>query len=424
MSWLALLLLPPAWGQDPPTLSAPEDEVACSSLDREAFRSLVIDSQSALDRGDLDLLLTILEELDRDMACLAFAPEPRLWADLMVVQAVAAYAQDQDWKRPLAAALRIRPGIDRSVGRAHPMYDWLPPPADAGTPWTGEATLYVDGTVSDTLPPQDGWYLVQKTDGEYWETHWQRGEPPAPEWVALPVERPPTLFWQASGGGQLGLGHVTQRVTCAAAVPTNEDGVCPEEGAVFDSRFSSIDLPFRDPTFSRPVWGVLVKGKLAYGRIGAEVGGSVQWNFRPGIRDGRISGIVDTPRWTLGAGLSVTDVLVQVKARRGDTAPIESVASYLERYYHLTGTVRSNGPIRVEAMVLAGLHSIIAYNGLADLSVTFEDVSVLGGRPQIGGQLGFAMGRLTDEDERLRLLSIGFRATTHVTLRFGKSYRR
>jgi hypothetical protein len=422
--WLALLALVPfAWSQEPSTPSTPEDEGACRPLEREAFRSLVVDSQSALDRGDLDLLLAILDEIDRDVPCLEFAPAPRLWADLMVVQAVAAFAQDGDWKRPLAAALRIRPGIDRSVGRAHPMYDWLPPPEDDGTPWTGEATLYVDGKESAALPPEDGWYLVQKTDGEYWETHWQRSEPPDPEWVALPVERPASLFWQVTGGGQFGTAHVVQRVTCADAFYDDPELPCNEVGEVFDSRFTTIGMPWDDPLYSRPVWGIVLKAKLVYGGFGAEIGGSTLWNFRPGIRDARFSGIFDRPRWTLGVGLSTSDVVLQTRRTRPDQDPVTDTTAYLERYYHVMGALRSDGPVRVEAMALVGFHSIIAYNGLADLSVTFEDVRVLGGRPQIGGQVSIAMGHFIDEQRQLRVMSTGLRITTHLTLQFGSTYR-
>ncbi len=398
-------------------------EETCEALDREAFRSRVVDSQSALDRGDLDLLLTVLDEIERDIPCLEFAPAPRLWADLMVVEAVAAFAQNADWKRPLAAALRIRPGIDRSVGRAHPMYDWLPPPEEDGTPWSGDATLFVDGKQTDVLPPADGWFLVQKTDGEYWETHWQQEEPPDEEWVTLPVERPPTIFWQAAGGLQFGMGHVYQGVRCNVAVTEDPEEDCSEKDQPFDSRFHSIGMPWDDPRYSRPVWGLHLEGKVTYGRLGVELGGSTQWNFAPGIRDARISGIYDTPRWSAGVGLSLTDVLLQTRSLEPDARPVAQSASYLERYYHLMGSVRSDGPLRVEGMVLVGVHSLIAYNALADLSMTFENVSVLGGHPQIGGQVGFAMGRLIDEQERLRILSTSFRATTHVTLRFGKSYR-
>lgn len=404
---------------------AAAEQPTCEKLGSERFRTLVVDSQSAVDRGDLPLLKTVLSEIERDVPCLDFAPPPRQWADLMMVWAIAAYAEGEDWRSPLAAALRIRPGIDRGVGRSHPIYDWTPPDPRPGGPYEGEAVLYVDGRQSDYRPPSTGWYLVQKTDGEFWNSDWQRDTPVSTAWMNERVERPPELFWQLALGLQAGGSHVAQHT----------EALTDDVWRPYGSRYYDIALPYRPggADFVRPGWGTLLKARVTFQHLGVDVGASVFWNRAPGLREGRISAIYDTRSWMAGAGLSLSDIFLQVlpepSARRpdGSELPAGFVASsetHFERFYHLVGAVRSRGAIHGEATALFGVHSPHAYNGLFDFTMTFDGLEILGARPQIGGQAGFAMGRFYWVDgDRLRLDSVVFRTSTHLTLVFGKDYR-
>ncbi|MEZ4321112.1 MAG: hypothetical protein R3F61_26775 [Myxococcota bacterium] len=398
-------------------------EPTCQSLESERFRSLLVDAQSELDRGDLAAVKTVLSEISRDLPCLKQAPPPRLWAELMAVQAVASFADGGDWQSPLAAALRIRPSIDRGVGRSHPIYSWEPEPEPEWLPYEGEATLYVDGRQVDRRPPADGWYLVQKTDGDYWESYWQRDTPVSTSWIDAPVDRPEEVFWQVSVGLQGGLAHIVQEVEAVGP-----SGVLWRP---YDSRFYSIGSPYRAPEYTRPGWGMIFKGRATYRHLGVSLGGSVVWNLAPGLKDGRITAIYDTRHASIGAGVSINDIFLLTKeidaGKRAETGPIALSESHLERFYHLEGAVRSTGSVQGELTVLAGFHSLHTYNGLMDFTITFDEIEILGARPQIGGQAGLSMGRFvwTDGDDRqdLRLTSTGLRATTHLTLLLGRKRR-
>lgn len=390
----------------------------CVDLDRERFRTLLVDSQNAVDRGDLGLLKTVLGEVERDVPCMDFAPPPRQWAELMVVVAIANHADGENWKSALGAALRIRPGIDRGVGRSHPIYAWEP--SDPGTPrpYEGDNQLYVDGRLSTQLPPEGGWYLIQKTDGEYWETRWQRTEPVSSAWAEEPVDRPPELFWQLGGGVQGGMVHVTQLTEQQTA-----EGWKP-----YGSRFHDIPLPTtpEGQRYSRPGWGVTFDAKIAYAHLGVRLVGGALWNLAPGMRNGRLSVIYDSARGSLGGGLSLHDVFLVRRPAPGEPRePLFAESeTHVERFYHLEGSLRTRGPLELETTLVAGFHSLVSYNGILDVSLTFRRIRLLGGHPRVGGRLTGSNGRFVWADgDGLRLLSASMSATTHITLRFGKDYR-
>lgn len=174
--------------------SAASREDVCAPLEEPELRALVLDAQSSIDRGDIELPSNILGEVRERLECLAFAPEPRMWADLMVASAIVEFSRGGDWQSPMAAALRIRPAIDRGVGLGHPLAHWVAPPTPAaGAPVPSGVRLYVDGAPSPVLPPDDGLFLVQKTDGRYWNTLFIYNEPVPMSWVEAPVEQPPRI---------------------------------------------------------------------------------------------------------------------------------------------------------------------------------------------------------------------------------------
>jgi hypothetical protein len=192
-------------------IAGAEDRQACAPLEEPELRALILDSQSAIDRGDIELPSSILEEVHQRLPCLAFAPPPRMWADLMVAQAIVEFSRGGDWEDPMAAALRIRPAIDRGVGPGHPLAHWVPPePEPSGPPVPSGVRLYIDGFPSPTLPPEEGLYLVQKTDGRFWNTVLLHDEALPPSWVEAPVEQPPRLASWGRLGVAVGSGSVLQ----------------------------------------------------------------------------------------------------------------------------------------------------------------------------------------------------------------------
>jgi hypothetical protein len=70
--------------------------------------------------------------------------------------------------------------------------------------------LYVDGFPSPTLPPEEGLYLVQKTDGRFWNTVLLHDEELPMSWVDAPVEQPPRLASWGRVGVVVGSGSVLQ----------------------------------------------------------------------------------------------------------------------------------------------------------------------------------------------------------------------
>lgn len=183
----------------------------CEPMDETEFRAYVFDAQAAIDRGDLELSSAILAEVDQRLPCLDGPPSPRLWADLLVSRAIVAFSRGERWEDAMGAALRIRPFVDPGVGPSHPLAKWIaPPPPPPGPPAPPGARLYLDGLPSPTLPPSEGLYLLQKTDGRFWNTVLVRdGDLPA-GWAEAPVQQPPRIVAWGRVGGAVGLGTVAQ----------------------------------------------------------------------------------------------------------------------------------------------------------------------------------------------------------------------
>lgn len=194
---------------DKPVKIKPAD---CEPLDEPSFRSFVLDAQAALDRDDAALNGQILVELDERLPCLTFAPAPRVWADLLVSKSIAAFAAQGDWQTPLAAAVRVRPQIDRGVGSAHPIGKWEPPagepPLSAGPLPTG-VVLWVDGVLATELPPVAGLHLVQRESGGQWVSRVLVNEPIADDWLTGQVVQPLkfVIDAQISGGYEIYSAH-------------------------------------------------------------------------------------------------------------------------------------------------------------------------------------------------------------------------
>lgn len=173
---------------------------ACEALDPSGFRDVSLLLRSGVDRGDDALVDAMIAELDTRIPCLTFAPEPHAWADILVLRAIAAYADGGDWQTPMAAALRIWPAVDRVVSSRHPLSSWEPPPVPGEGPLAHErARVYVDGLPTDRLPPPGVLSLVQRTDGTWWNSVVVGPDTPLPDgWEADHVVPAPHIATRAS----------------------------------------------------------------------------------------------------------------------------------------------------------------------------------------------------------------------------------
>lgn len=317
----------------------------CEPVDELVFRSYVLDAQAAIDRGDVELPEAILDELDQRLPCLTFPPAPRMWADLLVAEAIVEFSRGGDWASPMAAALRIRPRIDRGVGAGHPLATWQPPVLDLQGPLAPpQATFYVDGLQTKRLPPDQGLWLLQKTDGRFWNTLLLRNEPLPEDWVMEPVISPPRLVAWVRGGILLGGGAITQ---------SNDWG-------------SDLYLTYRGLERPELAWGGAADVQITFfSPLGVLAQGIAPWTLDGFSGDGRINGV-----WTLG-GLSVgagigSSLIVTYEGDeeqpRRRTRPL--------RYGSGVAMLRSRGRLGLDVSVAGGLSTALArYEASAGLLV-------------------------------------------------------
>jgi hypothetical protein len=293
------------------------------TLSEGDFRDRVVDAVNRLERDDLEVTEKILDDLRRRMPCMTQPPDVDLLADLRVVQSVMAFADGRNWQGPLEAALRIRPTVDRIVGRAHPTYGWEPEQAvPEGRPLDVDHRVYVDGRPTTMLPATPGWYVVQKTDGESWNTVLYRGARPSVEWAEAPVERDPALDYEAWFGGTAG-GVVAFQNTDVTytAPPTPIPGVREESpGQRFPAYDSRPCPPAPDPCPFDRTWDPEGRGTYGvraelrawfYGPVGVLVSGDFAFGMGVPYRSGRVVLLRRLGRFRVGAGVAAFDSLLR-----------------------------------------------------------------------------------------------------------------
>lgn len=319
-----------------PAAAAPRKE-ACSPLEEGEFRSYVLDAQSAIDRGDVDVPAAILSELDARIPCLTFAPAPRMWAEMLVARAIVEFSRGGDWQDPLAGALRIRPAIDRGVGAGHPLAHWQPPPPPPPGPALPQGVrLYVDGFPSQTAPPAQGLYLVQKTDGRFWNSMILDDAELPPGWAESAVEQPARLIAWGRIGLIAGYGSFKQDSSW-------ESDVYPDTTDAIVRAGLSGDL---QATFFSP-FGLRAR---VTGTLGPTV-----W------ADGWLAAAFAPRGWTLGAGVGSVSVTV-FENDYGPAALFAPTASQRVRQLRYPmGTVglRSMAGARWDAQLTVGASSAV-----------------------------------------------------------------
>lgn len=331
---------------------------SCAPLDENEFRGYVLDAQSAIDRGDIEVPAAILHELDDRFPCLTFAPAPRMWAELLVARAIVEFSRGGDWQDPLAEALRIRPMIDRGVGPGHPLAHWEPPPPPpTGKPLPEGVRLYVDGFLSPTEPPTEGLHLVQKTDGTYWNSIIIHDTSLPAGWTESPVELPARVLTWGRVGLLSAFGSFQQNASWPSDVWEDVDHRVVRGGVVGDIQ----------ATFYAPV------GVRAHGAV--TLGSSV-WI------DGWIAAVWAPGGFTFGLGAgqaSVSQFESQFGQAVGELAPIERV----ERLpYGLTTLgLRSRGGARWD-VGLTGGGSPALVRAMVDVGLLLPPIG--GGRYRIG----------------------------------------
>lgn len=341
-----LLLLAAGWAQ----AAAPP----CEALDAGGFRDLSLLLRSGVDRGDDALVDAMIAEFDARLPCLAFAPEPHAWADVLVLWSIAAYADGGDWQAPMAAALRIWPAVDRVVSSRHPLASWEPPPAGAeGPPADDRYRVYVDGLPATHLPPPGALALVQRTDGVWWNSAVARPGAPLPDgWEAARVVPPP---------------HVATRATVAVGFA----GIAPWQSPDFDTDWVQDVGPGDRPggalggradlvsTFFSP-FGVLVSGTGW---------GSAQ---SPGL-DVHAAGVWAPPHLVLGLGGGTGSVETIEGPRAGSPLAVDTGVEEERRVYMLryaVGVARVSGGDQLRWQVgLVGAGSANATRWAGDLEL-------------------------------------------------------
>jgi hypothetical protein len=318
--------------------SAAEAATTCEPFEESAFRASVFDAQSGIDRGDVELATGIVDAALRNLPCLDAAVDTSLWADLLVSWAIVEHSRGGDWEGPLSAALRLRKGIDRGVGPGHPIYDYEPAPVGlTGAPVPPSGRLFVDGRPSPVVPPSDGVWLVQRTDGRFWNTRLLADEALPAEWAAERVVGPPRVVVTGRVGLSVGVGASSSTPgwptdRFVAASPT---GVPLGGGGDLRATFWS---PF-----------------------GAYVAARASWYPRsPGI-DARALGIASDGVWTVGAGFAGSTVDVFQRELDLETSEVVNtvsnpVARYVVGAVALTPRHRPlvDGARALDAMVTAG----------------------------------------------------------------------
>ena len=404
----------------------------CEKLDSATFRASVVDAQTAIHRDDLELAEAQIKRVTNNVSCMGFAPEPRLWADLLVSIAVVNFAKQEDWEAPLAAAMRIRPATDRLVGVAHPIHDWTPPPSQPLEPVTPRSRVYIDGTEVQAMPPPDGWYLVQKTDGTNWNTTWQRVGPVSRAWLLAQVETPPRLGWEVELSAAGGYFTVYQtrpnrddrpqiRSVYDLDPPPGTQGDfsayrCTEVGC---GAFFGPEISVRTTFFSR--FGLAAYGTMVFGR-------------RPGLRD--LHGMVHYvgPKVIIGVGAVLFDLPIArfelqflhengvYVADPGEEDKYRSTLTYLvdgrpfgaaEVVWKVQDSFRLSG--------LYGFNWLTSHMGEVGGQYRFPPSIVLEGRPFIGafGRAGF--GVLEQRDRPInRLWTHRVETGLRVGMAFGK----
>ncbi len=403
----------------------------CEYLGEAEFRSLVLDAQAAIDRGNLVLPGEILQEIEARVPCMTFAPAPRMWADVLVARAIIQYRaapRSREWRDSLYAATRIRPLVDRGVSSVHPIAawdplsdpDWNPPEAPPLTV-PPDREIYVDG-MRDQAVPSGSLTLVQRTDGTWWNSVLvDSDETLSSGWLLERVEQPPRVTFWARTGAVLGVASTVQNPRWTTDVWVEQSRTRPAVGLVGD-----VHLTFYSP------FGVWLQGGLAAANQSPGYSGRLMgvWQAR-GVTGGVGVGTASADTFETGQAVDDGEPAATTGGVGNTVDPAPSTGGVLDRpdpvhqvqllqYPVIGGMLRTPGPTSLDAGLSLGFGPSMS-RADADLGVTFPSSAPQ--RVRLALAMSTHSARFTPQGLPNRLLtSSSTRALLRFDLVWGEDY--
>jgi len=234
---------------------------SCPPVDRTELGARLMAAQDAVDRGDIERQASEAARLFDAVPCLDFAPTPREWADVLVNQAIGAFARNEPWEGLLATAVRLRPGVDRYVSAAHPIAAWEPPPQGGATRLLPEG-VFVDGRAAQALPLDGAVHLVQRRSGNWWTSILLNGEDLPESWLTERVTGPSGLWL----GARLSVGATAAGWVQAQRADVHSAWVRPSDVDGGGLAAAELTLSSRLPV------GLVLRGRVGLSGLAAGAG--------------------------------------------------------------------------------------------------------------------------------------------------------
>lgn len=174
--------------------SAPAQAQSCVPLYELEMKKLLDGTYEVLESADPDLKehATLIGQIETRLPCADFEVTPELWSRYLVSIAVREHYQGGDWEEALTTARRLDPDLQLPVREGHPLtlFEPAPEPASRG-PLPDGIRMNKDGLPLYDNVPLDALHLLQRSNGEAWETlvvHGPASIPPA--WLKPPPPPP------------------------------------------------------------------------------------------------------------------------------------------------------------------------------------------------------------------------------------------
>ena len=154
-------------------VSAPAQAANCLPLYELEMKKLLDGTYEILhaDEPDLREHAVLIGQIEARLPCADFEVKPELWSRYLVSIAIREHYQRGNWEEAITTALRLDPQVEMPVGVGHPFRSFDPAPAPpARSPLPDGVVLNKDGLPLYENVPLDALHLLQRTNGEDWET--------------------------------------------------------------------------------------------------------------------------------------------------------------------------------------------------------------------------------------------------------------